>query len=95
MPETRMPPDALLHYAALRMPSRASPASTQAPTRPRDLGKHLLVARYNLSRLLDRLEAEGLIEREDCPDDARGQVLKLTRAGKALRTRMGPFMHPQ
>jgi DNA-binding MarR family transcriptional regulator len=59
-------------------------------TRPRDLGTRLLVARYNLSRLLDRLEAEGLIEREDCPDDARGQVLKLTRAGKSLRTRMWP-----
>ena len=60
------------------------------PLRPRDLGKSLLVARYNLSRLLDRLEAEGLIAREVCPGDARGQVLKLTRAGKALRAKMWP-----
>ena len=61
-----------------------------SPMRPRDLGERLLVARYNLSRLLDRLENEGLIEREDCPDDARGQMLKLTRAGKALRAKMWP-----
>jgi DNA-binding MarR family transcriptional regulator len=42
------------------------------------------------SRLIDRLENEGLIEREDCPDDARGQMLKLTRAGKALRAKVWP-----
>lgn len=61
-----------------------------APLRQRDLGERLLVARYNLSRLLDRLEAEGLVGREACPEDARGQMLKLTRAGKALRQKMWP-----
>ena len=60
------------------------------PLRQRDLGERLLVARYNLSRLIDRLEGEGLIEREDCADDARGQMLKLTRAGKTLRAKMWP-----
>jgi DNA-binding MarR family transcriptional regulator len=58
--------------------------------RQRDLGARLLVARYNLSRLLDRLAAEGLIAAEPCPDDARGQMWKLTRAGKALRAKMWP-----
>jgi len=60
------------------------------PLRQRDLGERLLVARYNLSRLIDRLETDGLIEREDCADDARGQMLKLTRAGRTLRTKMWP-----
>ena len=60
------------------------------PIRQRDLGKRLLVARYNLSRLLDRLAAEGLIAAEPCPDDARGQMWRLTRAGKALRVRIWP-----
>lgn len=63
---------------------------TGGPLRQRDLGERLLVARYNLSRLLDRLQADGLIAREDCPSDARGQMLRLTRAGKALRARMWP-----
>ena len=58
--------------------------------RQRDLGERLLVARYNLSRLLDRLAAEGLIASEPCPDDARGQMWKATRAGKALRAKMWP-----
>jgi DNA-binding MarR family transcriptional regulator len=62
----------------------------EAAMRQRDLGDRLLVARYNLSRLLDRLERDGLIEREDCADDARGHMLKLTRAGRALRARMWP-----
>lgn len=61
-----------------------------APLRQRDLGERLLVARYNLSRLLDRLAAEGLITSEPCPEDARGQMWKVTRAGKAQRARMWP-----
>lgn len=61
-----------------------------ATLRQRDLGERLLVARYSLSRLLDRLEAENLIEREPCADDARGHMLKLTRAGKTLRAKMWP-----
>ena len=58
--------------------------------RQRDLGARLLLARYNLSRLLDRLEAEGLAKREPCPDDARGAVIALTPEGRALRERMWP-----
>ena len=33
--------------------------------RPRDLGKVLFLERYNITRLLDRLEGEGLVVRED------------------------------
>jgi DNA-binding MarR family transcriptional regulator len=61
-----------------------------ARLRQRDLGRRLLVARYNLSRLLDRLQEAGLIKRADCEGDARGQVITLTRAGMSLRTRMWP-----
>lgn len=61
-----------------------------APVRQRDLGERLLVARYNLSRLLDRLKSESLIASEPCPDDARGLMWKATRAGKALRAKMWP-----
>ncbi|HVY84100.1 MAG TPA: MarR family transcriptional regulator [Caulobacterales bacterium] len=61
-----------------------------APLRQRDLGERLLVARYNLSRLLDRLETDRLIERQPCVDDARGFMLSITRAGKALRQKMWP-----
>ena len=60
------------------------------PLRPRDLQDRVLLAQYNLSRLLDRMESEGLVERERCSDDARCQWIRLTDAGRALRQRMWP-----
>jgi DNA-binding MarR family transcriptional regulator len=60
------------------------------PLRPRDLQERLLLAQYNLSRLLDRMEADGLVERERCSEDARCQWIRATPEGEALRTRMWP-----
>ena len=58
--------------------------------RPRDLQGRLLMAQYNLSRLLDRMVAAGLVERGPCVDDGRGQVVGVTAAGLAMRGRMWP-----
>jgi DNA-binding MarR family transcriptional regulator len=58
--------------------------------RPRDMQDRLLLAQYNLSRLLDRMESDGLVTRERCSDDARCQWVQATPAGKALRKRMWP-----
>ena len=60
------------------------------PLRPRDLQDRLLLAQCNLSRLLDRMEADGLIARERCSDDARCQWVRVTDAGRALRESMWP-----
>ena len=60
------------------------------PLRPRDLQDRLLLAQYNLSRLLDRMEDEGLVTRERCSEDARCIWVRSTRAGKALRARIWP-----
>jgi DNA-binding MarR family transcriptional regulator len=56
--------------------------------RPVELERRLLLPQYGLSRLLARLEAEGLVTRTPCPHDARGQVATATAAGRALRRRM-------
>jgi DNA-binding MarR family transcriptional regulator len=58
--------------------------------RPVELEKELLVAQYNLSRLLDRMESAGLIERIACPGDARGQMIQLTPEGRAMQKRVWP-----
>ncbi len=58
--------------------------------RPVELEKELLVAQYNLSRLLDRMEAAGLIERIACPGDGRGQMIQLTPEGRQMQKRMWP-----
>jgi len=58
--------------------------------RPKDLERELLVAQYTLSRLLDRLEAKGLIARKEHEEDARGQLIALTAKGRALQKQMWP-----
>ena len=56
--------------------------------RPFELVDRMLLAQYNVSRLLARLEADGLVERLDCPDDGRGQVVRITKAGRTMQRRM-------
>jgi DNA-binding MarR family transcriptional regulator len=58
--------------------------------RPFEIEKETLLAQYNLSRLLDRLESAGHIERQPSPDDGRGNVVVLTDNGRTLMKRMWP-----
>ncbi len=52
-----------------------------------ELADHLLVSRSGLTRMIDRLEAEGFVRRVPSPDDARGTFTVLTREGfDALRS---------
>ncbi|MGH7580039.1 MAG: MarR family winged helix-turn-helix transcriptional regulator, partial [Gemmatimonadales bacterium] len=51
-----------------------------------ELARAALLSRSGLSRLVDRLEANGLLTREPAADDARGAYAVLTPAGlQALR----------
>jgi len=47
-----------------------------------DLAAMVILSRSGLTRLVDRLEREGLIARESCPSDARGSFATLTAAGR-------------
>ena len=60
------------------------------PLRPRELQDRLLLAQYNLSRLLDRMAQAGLVALHPCTDDRRGQLAAATPAGRRLRRRMWP-----
>jgi DNA-binding MarR family transcriptional regulator len=57
---------------------------------PGHLQGTMLLEQYNLSRLLDRMQAEGLIRRVPCPDDRRRQFVEITEDGRALQRRMWP-----
>jgi DNA-binding MarR family transcriptional regulator len=46
-----------------------------------ELAETILLSRSGLTRLVDRLERDGLICRESCDHDARGAFAKLTDAG--------------
>src|SRR5215470_4346892 len=48
------------------------------------------LAQYNVCRLVDRLEREGLVERRQCQIDGRNNVLCITAKGRALRRAMWP-----
>jgi DNA-binding MarR family transcriptional regulator len=58
--------------------------------RQSDVNARVEIAQYNMSRLVDRLEREGLVERRQCPMDARNNVLVITEAGRRLRRSMWP-----
>jgi DNA-binding MarR family transcriptional regulator len=56
--------------------------------RPFEIEARTLLAQYNLSRLIDRLEKEGLVRREAFDEDARGCWVVVTDSGRAMRARM-------
>ena len=59
--------------------------------RPFELERVMLLAQYNLSRLVDRIERAGFVERRACEDDGRGQLVAITERGKAVRRKMWPI----
>ncbi|WP_111766450.1 MarR family winged helix-turn-helix transcriptional regulator [Nakamurella deserti] len=55
--------------------------------RLKDLLDRVILSQPGLSRRVERLEAAGLVERRPDPNDGRGVVVVLTRAGRyALRS---------
>jgi DNA-binding MarR family transcriptional regulator len=48
-----------------------------------DLAQSVWLSRSGVTRLVDRLERDGLVERQACDSDARGAFAVLTDAGRA------------
>lgn len=59
-------------------------------TRPSDLAARSHLTRSGLTRAIDRLVADGLVERRVCPSDGRGQLLVGTAKGRRLLKRAAP-----
>ena len=55
-----------------------------------DLADRLLLSRSGATRLVDRLVADGLVERVSCESDRRGQWASLTDAGTERLRRAAP-----
>ncbi|MNG85197.1 HTH-type transcriptional regulator MhqR [compost metagenome] len=56
--------------------------------RMHELADVMAIERYNLTRLVDRLEKEGLVERIKAQNDGRGAVARITDEGRKLRKRI-------
>ena len=54
-----------------------------------ELNDNVLLSQSSLSRLVERLEKRGLLERMPAPQDGRGVLLKLTDAGRDLQKQIG------
>ncbi len=68
-------------FSALAYLARAEPAGRLPLSTLREL-MHPRYSQPGLSRLVQRMEADGLVERRADPDDGRATVLVLTRAGR-------------
>ena len=53
-----------------------------------EIGEAVLLSKYNVSRLLDRLENDGLLARYICEQDGRGAQVLITEKGDDLLKRM-------
>lgn len=64
--------------------------SPEGKLRFSELGEKMLLKKFNVTRLIDRMEKQGLVEREVCDSDARGAYAAITAEGKKLRRAMWP-----
>lgn len=56
--------------------------------RMHELADVLAIERYNLTRLVDRLEKDGLVVRSRCEGDGRAAFASITDEGRVLRKKM-------
>ena len=69
---------------------KALRCSPEGKLRMADLAEHALLSRSGMTRLVDRLERQGLLTRCQCSDDARGCFAVLSADGAALLDRARP-----
>ncbi|MFE7881337.1 MarR family winged helix-turn-helix transcriptional regulator, partial [Streptomyces sp. NPDC057417] len=60
------------------------PAKSASAFRVQEISERVHLSQSALSRLIARLEREGLVERCMCPEDRRGVQVSLTAKGRAL-----------
>jgi DNA-binding MarR family transcriptional regulator len=58
--------------------------------RMNELAQEVVLSRTGLVRLVDRLEAAGMLRREPVPEDGRGSYVVITKVGIATLRRMWP-----
>lgn len=62
--------------------------ATTGRLRAFEIEDRTLLAQYNLSRLIDRLEAANFVRREPVGDDGRGRWVAITEQGKDIQARI-------
>ncbi|MFA5580348.1 MAG: MarR family transcriptional regulator [Paracoccaceae bacterium] len=52
----------------------------RGPLRQHEIARRLDIGKMNLTKIIDRLEARGLVARSEAPDDRRAKIVTLTDA---------------
>jgi len=55
-----------------------------------EIGRHLIVTASNMTRLVDKLETEGYIERLNLAGDRRVNLVKISKKGSSLLDKVWP-----
>lgn len=61
--------------------------------RMQDLARSILFSKSGLTRLIDRMEKAGVVERRACPEDGRGTLAVITTAGRRVLAQARPVHH--
>lgn len=72
-------------YRVLMMLAQAEDESL----RPSELADALPITRSGVTRLIDRLEQDGIVERRSCATDGRGRLVTLTPVGEKVFRQAG------
>ncbi|MBU2581471.1 MAG: MarR family transcriptional regulator [Alphaproteobacteria bacterium] len=62
--------------------------------RMNELAERSVLPRSNVTRLVDRMERAGLVERERCGRDRRGWYARILPAGEAMKSKMWDVYGP-
>ncbi|MBV2352927.1 MarR family transcriptional regulator [Streptomyces sp. J2-1] len=81
----------VLDVLASDPPPTATSADTCRIYRVQDLVGRVHLSQSALSRLISRLERDGLVERSACTEDRRGVAVVLTRRGRELHAEVLPL----
>ena len=65
-------------------------APEERPLKQVEIAERVLLSHSGLSRLIDRMEAKGVVERVSCPSDRRSLNIQLTEAGREMLEQMWP-----
>lgn len=66
-------------------------SSPEGRLRLNDIGNVVLLNKYNVTRLVNRLEEKGLVSKTNCQQDGRGIFACVTEKGKETRKKMWYF----
>jgi len=65
-------------------------AAPDGRLRMQDLASAIVLSKSGLTRLVDRLQRQGYVERTSCPSDRRGTFAEITAEGRATLRKANP-----